>query len=177
MQEKVTLKNKKAARVSALLMIFAVAAFAFAKAAGAGAFLLQALGLLSAAVGISMLIRYVLTDYLYSLEDGHFAVRKINGKKSLLVADIPLCDITSPPLTSAQYQKRSSETGKTRVFSFITNLDSPDECYLFCNVGGESYVLRLELTEAFRSALCEAIERARIQKEREEIDEDIEDEG
>ena len=172
LQEKVTLKNKKAARVSVLLMIFAVAAFAFAKAAGAGAFLLQAFGLLSAAVGISMLIRYVLTDYLYSLEDGHFSVRKINGKKSLLVADIPLCDITSPPLTPAQYQKRSSETGKMRVFSFIKNLDSPDERYLFCNIGSESYVLRLELTEAFRSALCEAIEKAREEKEREKTEED-----
>lgn len=160
MQEKVSFKNKKAARLSALLMIFAVFAFAFAGLAGTGAFLIQALGLVSAAVGISMLIRYVLTDYLYAIENGHFAVRKINGKKSVWVADIPLTDVSDFPLTPEQYRRYCEENGKKRTFSFIKNLDSSDEYYLRCRLNGEEYVLRLELSEPFYKGLCKAIENA-----------------
>ena len=161
MQERPIIRNKKAAHLSLLLMIAAVLAFAFARFAGNGAFLVQALGILSAAVGISMLIRYVLTDYLYSIENGHFTVHKINGKKSVWVADIALSDFSSLPLTPKEFQKKTETDGKIRVFPFIKNLDAPDEYYLCCQNGGDEYALRLELTEPFLSALISEIEHAK----------------
>lgn len=160
MQERPTIQNKKAARLSLMLMIGAVLAFALANLAGGGAFIIQALGILSAAIGISLLIRYVLTDYVYSIENRHFTVHKINGKKSIWVADIAFSDFSSQPLKPEQFQKRTENSGKMRVFSFIKNMDSPDEYYLCCKSGDEEYALRVELTEPFLSALRDEIELA-----------------
>lgn len=153
MQEKPPIKNKKAAHTALFLMIAAVICFAFAKNTGNFTFMVQALAILSAAVGISYLIRYCITDYLYTLEEHSFSIRKINGKKSIIVADIPFSDMTKP-MNSEHYRKYLDDTGKKpRVYSFIKNIDSGDEYYIVCNLGGSDSTLRVELTEPFLSAL------------------------
>ncbi len=174
MQERPPMKNKKAAHTSLLLMIAAVVGFALASSAGKLTFLVQALSILSAAIGISMLIRYQITDYLYTIEENSFSVRKINGKKSLLVADIPFSDMTAP-MPAEPYKRYLADSGKKpRVYSFIKNMDSGDEYYIVCHLGGSDCTLRVELTEPFLSVLTETITRRKAQEQREENETDEE---
>ena len=175
MQEKPSIQNKKAVHLSFLLIVFSVFAFAMAKLAGPAAFLVQASAFLAAAVGISILIRYVLTDYLYTLEDRHFTIHKINGKKSVWVADITLSDILTTPMTPEQYRKYLADTGKKmRVCAYIKNMDSGHEYYLPCCLNGTDYALRLELTEPFLSALTEAIQTTAAREEKEPDEDEFE---
>lgn len=174
MQERPPIKNKKAAHTSLLLMIAAVVGFALASSAGKATFLVQAVSILCAAIGISTVIRYQITDYLYTLEQESFSVRKINGQKSLLVADIPLSEMTAP-MTSERYKSYLADTGKKpRVYSFIKNMDSGDEYYIVCNLGGSDCTLRVELTEPFLTALTDAVDRRKIEEQREENETDEE---
>ena len=153
-QSRPKLKGKKLIYTPFAFLAACVLLFPASAAAGKYAAFIQLFAVACAAYSLFLLIRYVLTDYLYTVEDGRFTVHKINGKKSVCVADIELCDMKCNLLTAEEYKK---EDIALRLYSFIKNPGDERLRYIICNFGTEECAVLIEPDEFFENQLIRQI--------------------
>ena len=116
-----------------------------------------------ATAAIFLAYRYLFSTYtyrFYDTEDGvaYFLVEQWQGKRSSLVAQIPLHTVVS----LAPYEKERLPHGK--FFAFCATLSGGDYQILHSREGGQSTVVKLEMNEAFFALLSEKIGEARTQE-------------
>lgn len=142
------LKNKKLIAISLSLLILAVLLFPIASLAGKYASLVQIFAIASAAVSLFILIKYVVPDYLYTVENGHFIIHKITKSQSICVADIELSQAKTGLLTAQEYKSLN----KTRkVFTFLKNPFSEEVRYIVFSDGCDEYAVQFETDDFFEN--------------------------
>ena len=168
-QSRPKLKGKKLIYIPITLLAVCMLLFPASSAAGKYAAFIQLIAVACAAYSLFLLIRYVLTDYLYSVEDGHFTVHKINGKKSVCVADIELSDMRSELLTAEKYKK---DDVARRIHTFIKNPGDERLRYIICSFGTEECALLIEPDELFEKQMLNQINECKKRKSEEEDEDD-----
>lgn len=168
-QSRPKLKGKKLIYTPLFLLIAAILLFPASSVAGKYAAIVQLFGMCTAAYSLFVLIKYVLSDYLYTIDDGHFTVHKINGKKSVCVADIELCDISGKIRTVEEYKK---EDVARRLYKFIKNPDDERLRYIVCNFGTEECAILFEPDEHFEKQMIQLISEWKQRKSEEEDEDD-----
>ena len=168
-QARPALKGKKLIYMPIVYLAVCVVLFNASILAGRYASLVQLAAIGFAAYGIFLLTKYVIPDYLYTIEGGHFTVHKINGKKSLLVADVELCDMKKEFMSKEQF--KAKDIGG-RVFYFIKNPDSTEIKYILCYFGTEECTLVIEIDERFENQLVSQIEEWKTKAYGEEDEDD-----
>lgn len=138
-------QGKRMTVKSLFFLIAAITAIMFAPAFGRFGAASQLAGFIFAAYSLFILIKYVITDYLYTLEDSHLTVHRITKSQSICVADVDLGDIVK--LYCCADEKNCVKKGK--VFSFIKNPGSSDICVIIFSVAGSEYTLVFEPDTAF----------------------------
>ena len=168
-QSRPKLKDKKLVITALFLLIFAVIILPASQIAKNYAFAVQLIAILSAAASLFILIKYVLTDYLYTLENGHFTVHKVNGNKSICVADIELSDMISAVLTKEEYKK--DDTAR-KVHSFIKNPDGENLRYIICRFGTDECAILFEPDSLFENELTSQMNEYKNRQTENEDDDD-----
>ncbi len=168
-QSRPKLKGKKLIYMPIALLAACILLFPASQAAGKYAAFIQLAAVACAAYSLFVLIRYVLTDYLYTVEDGHFTVHKINGKKSVCVADIELSDMKSELFTTERYKK---DDIARRIYTFIKNPGDEKLRYIICNFGTEECALLIEPDEFFEAQLQNQINEWKKRKSEEDEDDE-----
>lgn len=168
-QSRPALKGKKLIYLPLLFLLVCVLLFPASQAAGKYAAIIQLIAMICAAYSLFLLIKYVLPDYLYTIEDGHFTVHKINGKKSVCVADIELWDINDKLLTKEEYKK---EVVARRLHSFIKNPGDERLRYIICNFGTEECAIIIEPDELFEKQMVQQITEWKNRKTEDEDEDD-----
>ncbi|MBE6571789.1 MAG: hypothetical protein E7656_06045 [Ruminococcaceae bacterium] len=168
-QSRPKLKGKKLIYTPLFLLIAAMLLFPASSVAGKYAAIVQLFAMCVAAYSLFILIKYVLSDYLYTIEDGHFTVHKINGKKSVCVADIELSDISGNLRTKEEYRK---EDVARKLYKFIKNPDDERLRYIVCNFGTEECAILFEPDEYFEKQMMSLVSEWKQRKFEEEDEDD-----
>ncbi len=168
-QSRPALKGKKLVYMPLGFLAACVLLFPASQAVGRYAAIIQLFALVCAAYSLFLLTKYVLPDYLYTIEDGHFTVHKINGKKSVCVADIELSDINRKLSTVDEYKK---DDVARRVHSFIKNPGDERLRYVICNFGTEECAILIEPDELFEKQMTALIDEWKNRKSEEEDEDD-----
>lgn len=153
-QSRPKLKSKKLIIVSLLLLCLSVLLFPIASLSGNFSAVIQICSIASAAISLFILIKYVIPDYLYTLEDGHLTIHKVTKAQSVCVADIELYYAKSELLTEKEFktQKKSLQ-----VKSFIKNPQDEDIRYIVFSISGEEIAIMFEPDELFRNEFSKAL--------------------
>ena len=94
------------------------------------------------------MIKYVVPDYLYTVENGHFIIHKITKSQSICVADIELSQAKTGLLTAQEYKSLN----KTRkVFTFLKNPFSEEVRYIVFSDGCDEYAVQFETDDFFEN--------------------------
>ncbi len=168
-QSRPALKGKKLIYMPLGFLAVCVLFFPASQTAGKYAAFVQLFAIVCAAYSLFLLTKYVLPDYLYTIEEGHFTVHKINGKKSVCVADIELSDIKDKLLTANEYKK--DDTAR-RVHSFIKNPGDERLRYIICTFGTEECAILIEPDELFEKQMTVLIDEWKNRKHEEEDEDD-----
>lgn len=161
-QSRPILKSKKLITVSLLLLILAVMLFPTASLTGKYAAIIQIFAIASSAASLFLLIKYVIPDYLYTLENGHFTIHKITKSQSVCIADINIESAKTTLLTSEEYKKLSRSL---KIYSYLKNPGDSEIRFIIFSLDGEEFAIQFEPDEYFRKAFSEAIESITIEEE------------
>lgn len=154
-QSRPKLKGKKLIVISLMLIILTVLLFPTAQFAGTYAAVVQVCAIASAAASIFILIKYVIPDYLYTLENGHLTIHKVTKAQSICVADFEISTATTKLLTLDEYKR---ETKQRKVFTFVKNPFCEDIRYLAFSPDGADITIQFEPDEFFRNELEHQLE-------------------
>lgn len=148
------MKSKSLIITSLLLILLSVALLSVSQFSGNFAALVQISAIASAAVSLFFLIKYVIPDYLYSLDNGHLTIHKITKSVSVCVADIELSSIKSFPMPYDEYKKQKTAR---KVYSFIKNPREPNLRYIVFEINAAEYALLFEPDRFFCGELENAL--------------------
>ncbi len=163
-QSRPKLKSKKLIIISFLMLCLSVLLFPIASLTRNFSAVFQICAIASAAISLFILIKYVIPDYLYTVESGHFTVHKVTKAQSVCVADIELSYARSKLLTEKEFK---TQKGSVQVKSFIKNPQDEDIRYIIFSINGEDIAIMFEPDELFRNEFTIALESI---KNEEEID-------
>ena len=161
-QSRPKLKSKKLIVISLLLLILAVLLFPVANFAGNFAVIIHIFAIASAAVSLFILIKYVIPDYLYTLEYGHFRIHKVTKSQSVCVADIELNTVTSKLMTEDEYK---AQNRSAKIFKYLKNPNDEDVRYFLFSIDGELLAIQFEPDERFINAFNNALENINYEEE------------
>lgn len=112
---------------------------------------------------LEVLLKYILSDYVYELRNENFMVYRINGKRSVCVASIALSSATKNILPSSDYKKEKKNSRIT--LNFCKNM-SIKEFYVFCfDFNGKKTALKFEPDDIFISEMNKRIKAAKEKDE------------
>ena len=121
--------------------------------------LLQIIGFVCAGVAIIIIGRYSLVEYEYEIEEEHFKVTKILGKKRTVTAYLELKSFT------ALYEKTKGNSLSDKLTKKITlkqncklNIFAKQVFYAVFDTEDGLFVLELELCEEMKTALEKLLE-------------------
>ena len=165
-QSRPEIKNKKITTLSFLLLILAVVLFSFApKSLLYITALLQFSAIVCATISLFMITKYVIYDYLYTLEDGNLTIHKINKSKSICVCDIALYNALHIPMFLDEYKTYLKENGPCRIYSYIKNPGCKDLKYVPFEAHGERFTLLIEPEDKFLENLINEIQNKQFTEE------------
>lgn len=147
------LKNKLLIITSLFLIVLSVLLFAVSQISGNFAAIIQISAIGAATASLFFLIKYVIPDYLYTLDNERLTVHKVTKAQSVCVVDIELNTVRTLPITGEEYKKQKAPR---RLYSFIKNPGTPSLRYLIFELNGDEYALLLEPDELF----CRELEKA-----------------
>ncbi len=131
-------------------LILAVAMLMFAPLFGKYAAISQLLGFIFATYSLYIIVKYVVTDYLYTLEDGHFTVHKVTKSQSVCVADVELEDFVA---VFRNDSKKSDNYNAIKTYTFIKNPANKNLSTIVFRLSDENYALVFEPDDIFYNAL------------------------
>lgn len=137
------------------------------------AFLAQLFGILCATYSLFLLIKYVIPDYLYTLDNGKFTVHKVTKTQSLCIVDIDVSDAVQLPLTYAEYKITEICKKVNKVYKFIKNPGSEQIKYMVFSDGYNCYAIAIEPDALFCEALRREIENSKNIYDSEEENEEF----
>lgn len=156
------LKNRKLIAISFLLLVLSVLIFPFASFSGRYASVVQILAIISVSASVFILIKYVIPDYLYTIENGHLTIHKVTKSQSVCVADIELSDAQSGVLTADEYKAQNKPK---KVYTYLKNPWSEDVRYISFSTGGQEYTIQLEADKRFEVELDNALKSIKNDEE------------
>ncbi len=145
-------KNNKAKSISAALITLSLAVFVLSSLARYPA-LFQLISLFLAVVGIQMLVRYVLCEYVYIIDDkengiSDLVVIKRQGRREEKVCHLSLCCVTD-----VFFGDNSPKNVKIhRSYNYAVNL-FPNTITLMYADGDKTVAVKLEADEKFSEAI------------------------
>lgn len=145
-------KNKKAQNISLALILVGVTVFALSGYVMYAA-ILQVVGVAAIVTGLQMLVRYVLTDHVYIIDDredgcSDFVVIKRQGKREIKVCHISVFAIED-------VCKRSERTVKSaKRYNYVQNLGAKPYAIMFRDGETLNEVL-IEADDSFVSVMRE----------------------
>lgn len=161
-QSRPQLKSKKLIILPLILLAAAILIFPSAAKAGAFSPVVQLTAMLAAAFSLFLLIKYVVYDYLYTLDGGNLFVHKVSKNRSVCAAEIPLSQVDGLPLDRAAWRaRRHTEKGPIKTYTFVKNPGDAATRYLIFRQDGTRYALAIEPDAAFLGALCDEIRAVR----------------
>lgn len=157
-QSRPKLSGNKLIVKSFSFIFLCVILYMFSSVFGKLAFLLQLTAIICATYSLFLLIKYVIPDYLYTLENGKLTIHKLTKTQSVCVADINISDAICEALTTEQYKASTYAKKVNKVYKFIKNPDSSDIRYLLFTNVCENYAIIIEPDDIFCRALNKEIE-------------------
>lgn len=165
-QSRPQIKNKRITLLSLLLIVFAVMMFSLSPRVSLYLSpIMQFFAIISATVSLFILIKYVIYDYLYTFENNHLTVHRINKSKSICVCDVEIKNIIYPPMTIDEYKTYLKSHSASKVFSYIKNPGDENLRYLPIKVNGEKFTLLIEPDKDFILNLTHEIEKNTIEED------------
>lgn len=153
-QSRPKLKNKKLLSFSFILLLAGVIIFPLSQNAGFYTVLIQIISIALIAVSLFPIIKYVIPDYLYTLEGTRFSICKVTKAQSVCSIDVDLNNIKAALLSEQEYK---NETNIKRIYSFIKNPGDSSVKYLIFDIENEKYAIKFEPDNDFILALSKII--------------------
>ncbi len=160
-QSRPKLKSKKTVNISLLLVIIAFIVFPLSSLTGKFTPLVQLGCIILVSISINMLLKYVVNDYLYTLDNDRITIHKITKSKSVCVADISLSDIDNQLFVESEFKAKYPDFIKK--YTYIKNPGSDNVRYLVCHIDDMKYAVIIEPDEAMQNAV-----NSRLQQSKEE---------
>lgn len=160
--------NTKPLLITILLTVVAVFSLLFASQVQNIKWLFQLLFLCFATAAMQIFIKFVLTTYEYYLEENTMYIYKILGKRRLCVANFVLSSIDNS-IKKLTDKKHETEFSKKEILNFVRNMDTKEIYSFIYNLYGDKYLVKLEIPEDFANMLNERIEKAKREKENDQI--------
>lgn len=151
-------QNKNAKRSSFALLIGALIVWMISSLEIPGRSIIQLAAVVLAVVGLQLLVRYVLSEYRYVLEDdddgsADFIIYKKQGSRDAKVCHVSLSN-TIAVFRLSDKPEYQSEYGRTsNRFNYCQNMEKSDVCVLIFRDGEKLIEVRFEPDEAFVAAL------------------------
>jgi hypothetical protein len=144
------LKNKIAHNIVLFSLLACALLFVAAKQLNQIQWLFQMVILVLAVLAIQVLLKYILSDYIYELRDTNFLIYKIQGKKSVCLCSLSLTQSMCPVMTRDEFRKRSETLPKHHVsLNYCKNIAPKDEFLYMFDFNGKITLLLFEPDEIF----------------------------
>lgn len=146
-------KNNKARNISAVLIVLSLAVFLLSNYAAYPA-MFQLISLFTAVVGIQMLVRYVLSQHVYIIDDhengtSDLIVIKKQGRREEKVCHLSLSCVTH---VFSGDNKEAEDIKIHRSYNYAENI-FPDVITLLYADGEKTVAVKLEADERFFQAI------------------------
>ena len=149
--------------VGASFFVFLVA-ITYAVIFGEARYILEPVALVALAVAVLILGRYLLKEYIYSIEDGKvgfdFVVVEWQAKRRRTVARVALSDITEVARETEETRRALRKRMRAgRSYDYVIDLGARDALVVFLTEDGKDTAIRLSydrrLEELLRSAAAQ----------------------
>lgn len=172
-QSRPKLRGKKLIIKSFSFIFLCVVLYMFSSAFHNFAFIAQIIAILSATYSLFILIKYVIPDYLYTIENGRLTVHKVTKSQSVCIADIDVADAVQKPICYNEYKSSDYRKKSTKLYKFVKNPDSDDIRYIVFSDGYSMYTVEIEPDNNFIEILCREIENSKNTHDSEEENEEF----
>lgn len=116
--------------------------------------------LIFSVAALEVLLKYILSDYVYELKDDKLRIFRIQGKKSVCVASIALSTAYGP-VEKSLLSKHAIKQAKVKL-NYCKNM-YPESYYIFnFDFNGKNTVLKFEPDSIFVQAVNKQIELSKI---------------
>lgn len=157
-QSRPKLCGNKLIKKSFTFIFLCVVAFMVSSAFGKYSFVLQFLGILSATYSLFILIKYVIPDYLYTIDGQRITIHKVTKSQSVCIADMDIADIVHLPFNEEEYKNSDIRKKVSKLYKYIKNPDSKQLKYVVFTDNKSYYTLVIEPDDNFFNELCNQIE-------------------
>lgn len=120
----------------------------------------QLLFLCLATAAIQFLVKYVLTSYEYVCEDEKLMIYKSVGKRSSMIASLPLSFSESYLMNKVVLKNEEGKYTISERYSFIRNLGTSELYFYISGINGKNSLIILETTKEFAEFVNNAIDSA-----------------
>lgn len=122
--------------------------------------LMQLLFICFLTAAIQILLKYVLTKLEYVCKDGELLIYKSLGRKSVMVASIPLNYSESRFLTKTEFQESADTLIYSETYVYTRNLGADPVYFYVTSVTPKGALIKIECTKEYAEILNSEIDTA-----------------
>ena len=164
-------QNKKAAILTVLFAVAAVAMFLTAGVVTKYRFAYQITGIVSAIIGVELYLKYVMANYVYEAADDSLRVFRITGTKRECVCSLAYSESLMEIIPQSAVLQSPKAFPKTKLATNVCKNLYPERAFLYYfRFNGKNAVLKFEPDDAFVAYTNRKIADA-LQKNEDENDE------